>query len=94
MPSTEWYSPPRREGISRDPGEGEFLYDNGEIVFVQAEADPGFVFAGFSGTYNTSDNPVSVTIEQDHQIRANFRSVNDPNGDHDPPDDSLTDARA
>ncbi len=74
------------------PGEGEFLYDNGEIIFVQAEADPGFVFAGFSGTYNTSENPVSVTVEQDLQIRANFRSLDDPNGGQEPPDDLLTDA--
>jgi hypothetical protein len=80
-------------GQVTDPGEGEFLYDNGEIVFLHAQADPGFVFAGFSGTYNTSDNPVSLTIEQDHRIRANFRSVDDPNSGNDLPDDSPTEVR-
>jgi hypothetical protein len=69
-----------------EPGEGRFLYENGDIVLVQAQADPGFVFVSFSGTYNTSENPVVLTIDQDHQIRANFRNVNDPNGGNDPPD--------
>ena len=80
-------------GRITDPGEGEFLYDNGELVFLQAEADPCFVFVGFSGTYNTSDNPVSLTIEQDHRVKANFRSVSDPNFGNDLPDDSPTEVR-
>jgi Leucine-rich repeat (LRR) protein len=59
------------------PGEGEFLYDNGEIVLLNAQADPGFVFVSFSGTLYTTDNPVHLCIEQDHQICANFRPITD-----------------
>jgi hypothetical protein len=72
-------------GYVTDPGEGEFLYDNGEIVFLHAEADSGFVFTGFSGTYNTSENPVYFTIEHDHEIRANFARSGDPNSVIEPP---------
>lgn len=74
-------------GCITDPGEGEFLYDNGEIVFLEAEADPGFVFVSFSGTYSTSENPVPISIEQDHQIRANFARLPDPNVVKEAPDD-------
>ncbi len=75
------------------PGEGEFWYDNGQIVFLSAEADPGFRFVGFSGTYNTSDNPAPLTVEQDHQIRANFARLDDPNPVEEPPSGSSVGAR-
>jgi Leucine-rich repeat (LRR) protein len=76
-------------GSINSPGEGEFFYDNGETIVLSAEADPGFEFAGFSGTYSTSDNPVSLTIEQDHEIRADFHRPGDPNITEDSPDDSV-----
>ncbi len=57
------------------PGEGQFTYGYGESVYVQAEADPGFVFVGFSGTYSTTQNPVFLHMEQDLSIQANFLCV-------------------
>jgi len=80
-------------GHIADPGEGEFWYDNGQIVFLLAEPDPGFRFVSFSGTYNTSDNPASMTVEQDHQVRANFVRLGDPNSVQEPPDDLSARAR-
>jgi len=82
-----------RGGSITDPGEGEFLYDNGEIIFLRAEADPGFVFVGFSGTYGASENPIFLTVEQDHQIRADFARVEDPNVVEEAPDDPATTSR-
>jgi len=77
-------------GCITDPGEGEFLYDNGEVIFLKAEADPEFVFVSFSGTYSISENPVAISIEQDHQIRANFARLLDPNVVDEGPDDPAT----
>ena len=58
-----------------DPGEGEFTYEPRELVWVRAVADPGFVFVNFSGSCFTSRNPTSIEMDQDYQIRANFRST-------------------
>ncbi|MBN2129305.1 MAG: leucine-rich repeat domain-containing protein [Sedimentisphaerales bacterium] len=54
------------------PGEGMFTYDNGEFVPLEAQAEPGFVFAGWSGSYSTQGNPTYLPMGQDHEIRANF----------------------
>jgi Leucine-rich repeat (LRR) protein len=62
-------------GSITDPGEGEFTYDNGEAMFLRAQANPGFVFAGFSGTYSTPEGSIVLAVEQDHEIRANFVSL-------------------
>lgn len=82
-----------RGGRITTPGEGEFLYDNGELVFLEAQADPGYTFVGFSGTYSSIENPVSIYIEQDHEIRANFASLTDPNAGEEVPDDPTTGPR-
>jgi len=60
-----------------DPGEGTFTYPFGQSVVLQAKADPGFAFAGWKGTYNASSNPILVTMDQDHQMRACFVSLTD-----------------
>ncbi len=58
------------------PGEGLFIIlDEGKTVFLEAEADPCFVFVGFSGTWSTQANRVFLVLEQHQQVRANFESV-------------------
>jgi len=59
------------------PGEAAFTYANGDDVRLIAEADPGFTFVGWSGSYCSSQNPTIVTVSQDHHIRANFLSALD-----------------
>lgn len=61
------------------PGEGEFTYENGASVDLEAQADPGFFFVRWSGTCFTAENPASVSMDQDHRIVANFASLADPN---------------
>jgi len=56
------------------PGEGVFDYSENEEVLLQAQANPGFVFDSFTGSFATSQNPVSVTVSQEYDIRANFLS--------------------
>jgi len=57
-----------------DPGEGTFVYEYGTPVRLQAEASPSFVFVGWSGTISDTRNPVTVTMDCPHQIRAHFLS--------------------
>jgi len=59
------------------PGEGAFAYDSGEFVRLEAEAEPGFVFVGWSGTYATGQNPTYLFMDQNHTIRAHFISTLD-----------------
>jgi Tol biopolymer transport system component len=56
------------------PGEGIFLYDYDETAYLEAEADPGFVFENWSGTYSSNENPAVFPVKQDHEIQANFAS--------------------
>jgi hypothetical protein len=60
-----------------DPGEGQFTYQYGDEVFLEAKADPGFAFIGWSGTHNGSLNPDIIVVRQDHEIRANFLCTRD-----------------
>lgn len=58
-----------------DPGEGEFTYDDDAYVRLAAKADPGFEFAGWSGNYSSSTNPLFITLTSDVTIQATFVSM-------------------
>jgi hypothetical protein len=60
-----------------DPGEGEFSYADAVSVRLEARARPGFVFAGWYGTYSTDRNPVYLTMRQDERMTAQFVSLQD-----------------
>ncbi len=66
-----------RGGVVVRPGEGEFFYWDGETVSLEARADPGFVFAGWSGGWGTTSNPASLAMFEHYEIRANFVSALD-----------------
>jgi hypothetical protein len=57
------------------PGEGTFDVTFGEWVWIEAKADPCFVFAGWSGAWATPENPILLKVDQDYTMRANFLSV-------------------
>ncbi len=57
-----------------DPGEGEFTYDYDAYVRLEAKADSGFTFAGWSGNYSSSKNPLFITLTSDVTIEATFVS--------------------
>jgi len=59
-------------GSVTDPGEGQFTFDYDQLIVLEAKADPCFAFVGWSGTYGTAQNPTYLTVDQDHQIQANF----------------------
>jgi len=57
------------------PGVGVFTYGFYEVVVLEAKADPGFEFVGWSGSYSASDNPLVLTMDQNYELQAVFRSI-------------------
>ena len=51
-------------------------YNNGDIVLLTATPNSGFTFTGWSGDANGSQNPLSVTMNDNKNITANFTSQN------------------
>jgi len=64
-------------GSVTNPGEGTFNYEFGQSVRLVAEADPGFVFAAWTGSYYGMRNPVELVMNQDVDVRASFLSTRD-----------------
>ncbi len=56
------------------PGEGSYTYDYDEAVRIEAQADPGFVFVGWSGDMSSTQNPLFLTMADDYTLKANFAS--------------------
>lgn len=83
-----------------DPGEGQFTYQYGDDLILEAKAEPNFVFIGWSGTNPCSSNPTIISVHQDHTIRADFLCTaatihvdDDAQGDPGPGDPRLGDPR-
>ncbi len=51
-------------------------YNNGDIVQLTATPNSGFTFTGWSGDANGSQNPLSVTMNDNKNITANFTAQN------------------
>lgn len=76
-----------------NPGEGEFVFANGQILYLQVQADPLFVFTGWSGSATGPASDFFLPVTRDHLLQANFVSVldvlyvdGDAPYDHDPYD--------
>ncbi len=54
------------------PGEGQFSWEHGEVVWLQAEAEPGFVFLNWSGSFSTPSSSLYLTMDDNFEMRANF----------------------
>ncbi|UCG60124.1 MAG: leucine-rich repeat domain-containing protein [Phycisphaerales bacterium] len=82
-------------GSVTKPGEGLFEYEYLETLWLEAEADPGFMFSHWSGTYFSASNPEFLTVYGGGHIRACFVSESDvlavdDDAPHDPgPGDST-----
>ncbi len=64
-------SPANGGSVTINPEKTE--YDFGEIVQLKAIADTDFVFQSWSGDISSTSSIVSVTMNQDRSITANFR---------------------
>ncbi|HSO88074.1 MAG TPA: Ig-like domain-containing protein, partial [Draconibacterium sp.] len=51
-------------------------YNNGDIVLLTATPNSGYTFTGWSGDANGSQNPLSVTMNDNKNITANFTAQN------------------
>jgi uncharacterized repeat protein (TIGR02543 family) len=60
--------------VAVTPDKDEYQY--GEIITVTATADPGYVFAGWSGDLTGSQNPATVVVNSDVTITGNFTEAN------------------
>ncbi|UCC39726.1 MAG: SBBP repeat-containing protein [Candidatus Aminicenantes bacterium] len=63
------------EGGSIDPSAGAYLYDEGTEVTITAAPSQGYRFSGWTGDVPSgqqSDNPLTVTMDSDRSITANF----------------------
>jgi alpha-tubulin suppressor-like RCC1 family protein len=64
--------------VSAEPGEAGTVqpasgeYDSGDLVEVSASAHEHWIFTGWSGSYSGSDNPVTITMDDDKILTANF----------------------
>lgn len=76
-------------GSVTTPGEGTFVYEFGSDLTVKAQADAGYMFLNFTGSFFTAQNPVSLLLDQDSSFCANFVSRQatlyvDDDAPHDP----------
>jgi surface protein len=58
------------EGGKVTPQTGE--YEEGEEVTLQAAVNSDYKFIGWSGDWTGTDNPVTITMDKDYSIVANF----------------------
>ncbi|MBN2132590.1 MAG: hypothetical protein JW741_24020 [Sedimentisphaerales bacterium] len=59
-------------GSVEEPGEGVFTYEKGTEVSLLAVADSEYEFTGWSGSVSSSSNPLTITMDHDVRIKANF----------------------
>jgi hypothetical protein len=54
------------------PGEGTFEYDNGAEIIIVATPDDGYHFTHWTGSISSTSNPLSLTMDKDYDLTANF----------------------
>jgi len=61
------------------PGEGDFVYDEGAVVDLVAEVEPGYWFVNWTGDIDTIFDPDSastnITMNDDYCITVNFEPL-------------------
>jgi hypothetical protein len=64
-------------GAVTNPGEGVFTWEQGEVVWLEAAAQPGFLFANWSGSCFELRPAFYLTMDDNFEMRANFVCVRD-----------------
>jgi len=59
-------------GGTTNPAPGSYPYDTGTQVLVTAVPTTGYKFSGWSGAVTGTTNPITVTIDGDKSMTANF----------------------
>jgi len=58
-----------------NPSPGEHPYEEGETVSLVAQADSGWYFDGWTGDYQSPQSEISITMDDDKGITANFEET-------------------
>ena len=63
-------------GSVTNPGEGDFTYEEGKVVYLKAEPDEGYQFRNWTGDVDTIADinaaSTTITMNDDYSIMANF----------------------
>ncbi len=62
-------------GGTTDPAPGNYLVDTGSVVSIKASPDIHYRFLNWSGSATGFANPVSVTVDGDETVTANFQRI-------------------
>jgi len=65
-------------GGTTNPVPGTYTYDKGTKVTITALPDKQYVFYGWSGNVSGITNPITVTMNADKSITANFKLISPP----------------
>jgi hypothetical protein len=68
-------------GGTTDPAPGAYAYESGTIVSVKATANSGHKFSSWTGdvpTGKANDNPLTLTMDSDKEVKANFTETAPP----------------
>ena len=67
-------------GGTTNPAPGSYLYDPGTQVSVAATASSGYQFSGWSGDATGTTNSITITMDSDKSVTANFSAENKKGG--------------
>jgi predicted outer membrane repeat protein len=62
-------------GVVWEPGLGTFTYVDGTVVPLHAIPEPGYIWAGWSGSLSSPAAVESLTMTADFEVQANFTSL-------------------
>jgi hypothetical protein len=68
------------DGGTTDPEPGTYIYDLGTEVTVTATVDSEYEFYGWEGDASGSSNPITITMDSDKSIKADFHEPIDWGG--------------
>jgi len=68
-------------GGTTDPSPGTYNHDSGTQVTIKAIANSGYEFTAWSGSTTSSTNPLTITMDSNKSITANFRATGGGGGD-------------
>ncbi len=60
------------EGGTTSPAPGTYFHEVGTEVEIEAIPEASYTFAGWSGSVDSQQNPISITMNSDKTLKANF----------------------